>query len=83
MQICAICGKKPITGNSIQRKGLAKKKGGIGKKVTGISKRRFYPNLQTVKAIVNGGIKRIRVCASCIQAGKVQKASTRPKSNIA
>ena len=83
MKICAICGKKPIAGNSICRKGLAKKKGGIGKKVTGISKRRFYPNLQTVKAIVNGGIKRIKVCTCCIQAGKVQKSSPRAKANVA
>ncbi len=81
MQICAICGKKPLTGNSICRKGLAKKKGGIGKKVTGITKRRFMPNLQTVKAVVNGGTKRIKVCTSCIQAGKVQKASSRFKAN--
>ena len=75
MQICQICGKKPLTGNSIARKGMAKKKGGVGKKITGITKRRFFPNLQKVKAIVNGGVKRIRVCTSCIQAGKVQKAT--------
>jgi large subunit ribosomal protein L28 len=81
MKICAICGKRPLTGNSICRKGLAKKKGGIGKKITGITKRRFYPNLQTVKAIVNGGTKRIKVCASCIQAGKVLKASSRLKKS--
>lgn len=32
------------------------------------------PNLQSVKAVVNGSVKRIRVCTSCIKAGKVQKA---------
>lgn len=32
------------------------------------------PNLQSVKAVVNGTVKRIKVCTSCIKAGKVQKA---------
>ena len=76
MKICEICGKKPIVGNSIARRGLSKKSGGIGKKVTGITRRRFYPNLQTVKAKLPGGtVKRIKVCTSCIQAGKVQKVA--------
>lgn len=79
MQLCAICGKKPLTGNSISRKGLAKKKGGIGKKVTGITKRRFFPNLQKVKAVINGTVKRIKVCTCCIQAGKVTKVLTTVK----
>lgn len=74
MKVCELCGKRPITGNSIERKGLAKKKGGIGKKVTGITKRRFLPNLQKIRAVVNGGVKRINVCTSCLQAGKVTKA---------
>jgi len=72
-RICAICGKKPITGNTIARRGLAKKKGGVGKKITGITKRRFLPNLQTVRTIQDGKIRRIRVCVSCIKAGKVIK----------
>ncbi len=74
MKICRICGKKPISGNSIARRGLPKWKGGIGLKTTGVTKRRFLPNLQTVKANLNGTVKRIKVCTSCIQAGKVTKA---------
>jgi len=75
MQHCAICDKKPIVGNSIARRGLAKKTGGIGKKITGITRRRFYPNLQRVKVrFPNGSVRRILVCASCLQAGKVVKA---------
>jgi len=74
MRICAICGKKPITGNSIARRGLAKSKGGVGKKTTGITRRRFYPNLQKIKVNLNGSIKTLKVCTSCIQSGKVKKA---------
>jgi len=76
MQACAICSKSPITGNSIARRGLAKKKGGVGKKITGIKRRRFLPNLQRVKAILtNGTVRRIWVCTACIQAGKVRKVT--------
>jgi len=56
------------------RRGLAKKKGGVGQRITGISKRRFLPNLKTVKVVVDGRKKRIRVCTKCIKAGKVKKA---------
>lgn len=72
---CEICDKKPIVGRSISRRGLAKKSGGIGKKITGISRRRFYPNLQRVKVLFpNGSVRTVKVCVSCIQAGKVVKA---------
>ncbi len=76
MKICEICGKKPLVGRSIARRGMAKKKGGVGKKITGITRRRFLPNLQKVKArFSNGTVRRIKVCTSCIQAGKVTKAA--------
>ena len=75
MRHCAICDKKPIVGRSIARRGLAKKSGGVGKKITGITRRRFLPNLQRVKVrFPNGTVRRVRVCASCLQAGKVLKA---------
>lgn len=73
-RICAICGKKPHAGRSITRRGLAKKKGGVGRKITGITKRVFLPNLQSVKARINGTVKTIRLCAKCLKARKVQKA---------
>lgn len=72
-RVCSICGKKPAAGRTIKRRGLAKKKGGVGKKITGITIRRFLPNLQTVRAVINGQIKRIRVCTKCLKAGKVKK----------
>lgn len=70
---CAICGKGPIRGQSIARRGLAKKKGGVGRKITGRTKRSYKPNLQRVRAIVNGKTVRIKVCTSCLRLGRVQK----------
>jgi len=72
---CYICDKGPAAGRHITRRGLAKKKGGVGRKITGITIRRFLPNLQPVRAIIDGKILRIRVCAKCLKAGKVVKAS--------
>ncbi len=65
-------------GKKITRRGIAKKSGGIGLKTTGITVRRFLPNLQTVKIIENGTVKRVRVTASYLKTGKVLKA---PKRN--
>ena len=73
-RICEICGKGLRSGRSIVRRGLAKKKGGIGLHITGVNKRRFLPNLQRVRTMDGGGIKRKTVCTSCIKAGKVVKA---------
>ena len=73
-KVCEICGKGVSTGNRIVRHGLRKSKGGIGLHITGISKRRFLPNLHRVRVIENGGVRRRRVCASCIKSGKIVKA---------
>ena len=72
-RVCEICGKKAVSGNNIARRGMAKKKGGAGQKITGVTKRRFKPNFQKVTAIVNGSKKRILVCAKCLKANKVVK----------
>jgi len=56
------------------RRGLAKKKGGVGQRITGITRRRFLPNLQSVNALINGKRKKIRVCTKCLKAGKITKA---------
>ncbi|MDD5556288.1 MAG: 50S ribosomal protein L28 [bacterium] len=74
-RICSICGKKPAAGRKITRRGLARKKGGVGRRITGVARRRFLPNLQTVKALVDGKPRRIRVCVACLKAGKVTKAA--------
>ncbi len=73
-RVCEICGKKAVSGNNIARRGMAKKKGGAGQKITGVTKRRFKPNFQKVTAIVNGSKKRILVCTKCLKANKVVKA---------
>jgi len=73
-RVCELCGKKTEVGNQIERRGLAKWKGGVGRKITGKTKRTFKPNLQMVRAKVDGSVKRIKVCTSCISAGKVAKA---------
>lgn len=73
-RVCEVCGKGTITGNAIERRGLAKKKGGVGRKITGKTRRKYLANLQVVKARLNGGgIKRIKVCTRCLKAGKVAK----------
>ncbi len=75
---CEFCGKKSITGSSIARKGLAKKKGGVGKKTTGITKRKFLPNLQPKKAVIEGKIKKVLICAKCLKKGKLPAPSRKP-----
>jgi len=73
-RVCDVCGKKPLTGNRIIRKGLAKYKGGIGLHTTAITRRRFLPNLHSVRSSENGGTVRRTVCAACIKSGKIIKA---------
>jgi len=58
---CAICGKVGLYGSSISH-------------AHNVTKRRWNVNLQSVRAVVNGAAKRIRVCTSCLRNGKVQKA---------
>lgn len=72
-RVCEICGKRTRTGNQITRRGLAKAKGGVGRRVTGRSKRKFKPNIQKVRAQVGGNVKRVRACTRCLKAGKITK----------
>ncbi len=58
---CEICGKKPMVGHNVSH-------------AHNLNKRRFNPNLQKVKSINNGTVKRILVCTSCIKSGNVIKA---------
>jgi len=60
-QVCDICGKGPRFGNNISH-------------AHNVTRRRWNVNLQAVKALVNGAPKKIRVCTSCIKAGKIAKA---------
>ena len=72
-RVCFFTGKKTIFGNSITRRGKAKYLGGVGRKITGISRRQFKPNLQKVRAVIDGKIVRIRVSAKAMRMGVIQK----------
>lgn len=58
---CDLCGKGPRTGNNVSH-------------ANNRTKRTFKPNVQRMRAMVNGAPRRIRVCTSCLKAGRVQKA---------
>ena len=74
-RVCAYSGKRPQMGRRVVRRGKAKREGGIGQNITGISKRRWKPNLQRIRIIdENGTVRRVRVCARYIKAGKFKKA---------
>lgn len=77
-RVCHFTGKKTKAGNSISRRGKAKYLGGVGRNVTGVTKRKFKPNIQKVRAIVDGKVCKIRVSAKAIKMGLVVKP---PKRN--
>jgi large subunit ribosomal protein L28 len=60
-QVCDVCGKGPQFGNNISH-------------AHNVTRRRWNPNLQAVRALVNGASKRIRVCTSCIRAVRSPKS---------
>ena len=72
--VCEICGKHKVQGGHIIRRGLAKKKGGIGMHVVKNTTRTFTPNIQTIRVVENGNTVRKKVCTACIRSGKVQIA---------
>jgi len=76
-RICELTGKRPIKGSIIWRSGKTKKSGGIGTHITAITKRRFFPNLQRVKVLMNGEVRYVRVAASAIKKGLIIKAPKR------
>ncbi len=61
-RVCELCGKRPVVGNNVSH---AHNK----------TKRRFKPNLQRVRAVVEGTTRRLRVCTRCIRSGKVTKVA--------
>lgn len=76
-KVCYFTGKKPRSGKRIARRGIAKRSGGIGLKTTGITTRRFKPNLQKVRILENGVMKTVKVSAKYLKTGKVIKAPKR------
>ncbi len=61
MKCCEICGKTKQNGHSVSHSNIK-------------TKRSFNPNLQSVRASINGAVKTIRVCTNCIKSNKVKKA---------
>ena len=76
-RVCYFTGKRTSAGRSIARRGKAKYLGGVGRKVTGITKRAFKPNIQKVRALVDGRVVRIKVSAKAIRNGLVVKPPKR------
>lgn len=72
-RVCYFTGKRTKSGNTIKRRGKAKYLGGVGRKITGITKRKFKPNIQTVRAVIDGRVCRIKASAKAIRMGLVQK----------
>ena len=65
-RVCAVCGKGPTFGNNVSN-------------ANNRTTRRWYPNLQAVRVLVDGEPKRIRVCAACLRSNKIQKAPKKLK----
>jgi len=59
---CTICGKGPSVGNNVSH-------------ANNKTRRRWLPNLQQVRARVNGAVRHIRVCTRCLRSGKVEKVA--------
>lgn len=76
-RVCYFTGRRTKAGRSIARRGKAKYLGGVGRKTTGITKRKFKPNIQKVRAVVDGRVCRIKVSAKAIKMGLVVKPTRR------
>lgn len=70
---CFFTGRRVSFGNKKTYRGKAKYLGGVGKKITGISRRKKKPNLQRVRCMVDGVVKRVWVSAAAIRSGLVIK----------
>lgn len=70
---CEICGKKTTFGKTYARRGLAKREGGVGRRITGKTRRTFKPNIQKVRARIGGTVRRVKICTRCLRSHKVEK----------
>ncbi|MEE8551066.1 MAG: 50S ribosomal protein L28 [Gemmatimonadota bacterium] len=60
-RVCYVCGRGPIVGHNVSH-------------ANNRTKRRWLPNLQRVRIVDNGQVKRVRVCSRCVKAGRITKA---------
>jgi large subunit ribosomal protein L28 len=72
-RVCYFTGKKTSFGNQVTHRGKAKYLGGVGTKVTGVTGRKFRPNIQKVRAVVDGQVVRIKVSTKALRSGLVVK----------
>jgi large subunit ribosomal protein L28 len=72
-RVCYFTGKKTSFGNQKTHRGKAKYLGGVGTKITGITSRKFRPNIQKVRAVIDGQIVRVKVSVKAIRNGMVVK----------
>ena len=61
-KVCEVCGKRPVVGRNVSH-------------AHNVTARRFEPNLQKVRAMINGGVRRVRVCTRCLRSNKIVKAA--------
>ncbi|HXJ30689.1 MAG TPA: 50S ribosomal protein L28 [Gemmatimonadales bacterium] len=61
-RVCDVCGKGPQVGNNVSH-------------ANNKTKRRWYPNLQRVRALVDGKTRRLRVCTRCLKSNRITKAA--------
>ncbi len=76
-RVCHFTGKRTTAGKSITRRGKAKYLGGVGRRITGVTKRKFKPNIQKVRAVVDGRVCRVKVSAKAIRIGLIEKPAKR------
>lgn len=72
-RVCEFTGRKTGVGNAYAYRGKAKYLGGVGIKITGKTKRKFKPNIQTVTALVDGASIRVKASTKAIKSGLVVK----------
>ena len=71
-RVCESTGRRTRVGNKVARRGLAKKKGGVGRRVTGRSKRKFKPNIQRVRVLdPDGRLLRLKLSTRAIKTGMI------------
>jgi large subunit ribosomal protein L28 len=77
-RVCKFTGKRTRSGRRISRRGKAKYLGGVGRKTTSATKRKFKPNIQRVRAVIDGKVVRVKASTAAIRQGLVVKP---PKRN--
>ncbi len=61
---CAVCGKATVTGRQLSH-------------AHNVTARTFEPNLRRVKALIDGAVRTVRVCARCLRSGKIRRPPSR------